>query len=56
MFISSKGGRDVKEVERQLTTVQDLGREKIRIRSMRAAINALVVKTETIEDAQKIMS
>ena len=55
MFVSSKGGQDVKEVERQLTTVLNPRKEKIRIRSMRATKSVLVVETETLEDAQKIM-
>ena len=56
IFISSKEGEGVKEVQKHLTTILNPRKEKIKIRSLRVAKSVLVVETETAEDAQKIMT
>ena len=56
IFICSKEEEGVKEDQRHFTTVLNPRQDKIKIRSMRATKNGLVVETETNEDANKILS
>ena len=54
MFPTGKNNEDIKEVQKQFTTLLNPTREKIKIRSLRTTKTAVIVETEN-EDVKKTM-